>query len=284
MSAKQDDRESLFDRIKPWLLPLAPFVLSPIIMLMPDAVCERVTAGRWELEGARILPDEGQGILVAHLFSRPRGRGGSFTKLVTVDLGTGAELGRYVTSDWVEPLELEDEQLWVRQGGIRSKRWTAYALPGLTEVQERQDPPGDDPQARRSGSLQPARCERLPEVPRAIDGELLLDGACLCDNATGRLLDPGGGDRLVAFQDLQREKGKLILGRLATGDRWVWRFHERERFGQRPREAHGYRVAFASLLNDALVLVLEQDDGEGDVWVVAVAAADGRQRWARRYD
>ncbi len=330
MTQPIEERESWFQRNKPWLFVLVPLCLFAAFMLMPDAVWERIKPNRWGLKGARLLTAQEPKILLAHLHSRSHGRGSSFNKLVTVDLDSGAELGQTVTSDWVEFLGLTERHLWVRKGGVRSKRWIAYALPGLGQAidleeligdrnevdwpvdQVRLDrhggeklfiksqtgdwfeltcgdgrlvashDPGMDP--RHLVAMGAPRCDPIPGPPRAIDGELLLDGAVLCDNATGRPLDLGGGDRLVAFQDLRRETGKLILGRLAGGVAWVWRFHERERFGQRPAEAHGYRVAFASVQGPGLALVLEQEDGEGDLWVVGLDPADGRQRWARRYD
>lgn len=323
-------RESLFARIRPLLLILAPVVVFVGVMAAPDEMCERVTACHWEVEGARILPGGGRGILLVHLYRRGRKRQASYNKLVTVDLATGARLGQHVTSDWVEPFGLTRGHIWLRHGGVRRKQWTGYTLPGLAEAydleellaahpeagwpprQVRLDPdggealllqgreqgwyslsPGDNRLSRRAapgrdpwwnGALLPRRCEDPARPPRAVGNELLLDGVFVCDNITGRLLDLGGGDRLVACQDLLRETGKLILGRLAGGSRWAWRFHERERFGDRPREAHGYRVAFAAGLEGSLLLVLEQDDGDGDVWLVSLDPGDGRQQWAARYD
>lgn len=321
----ETDEKSLFAKLKSWWLPAAALLVFVGLMLAPDEACERFTTCHWEFKGARILPSRDRGMLLLHLHSMGAARGRSFNQLVTVDLASGKQLGRHVTSNWVKPFGLTGEHLWVRQGGARAKDWTAYALPDLTEAydleslleahpqvgwpveQARLDPAGGDrivlldkahgwfaldpesnslterskpePDPWWNGALLPQHCEHPPEPPRAVDGELLLDGAFVCDNTTGRLIALSG-DRLVAYQDLERETGKLILGRLNSQGAWAWRFKEQERFGARPREAHGYRVAFAAPLAGLLVLVLEQDDGAGDVWVVGLDPVDGRQKWA----
>jgi len=331
-SGPSEPPEPLTDKLVK-LAPLAPFLLVAVVITLtlftPASLCERVGNHRWRLEGARVLRGEGSSALLLHLYSLGRHRQRSYNKLVTLDLEGGRELGSYVTHDWVKPFGLTTQLLWLRQGGIKRKRWTAYALPSLAQKHELDELLRDHPRVAKGPrdvrfapasarlgvqdkrgrwfSLDPASnaiepidqprfdwqvggaltvpvCDHPPRPPRMVGDELLLEGAFVCDNVTGELLELGGGDRLIAYQDLERETGKLIVGRLTTDSRWAWRFTEQERFGRRPRGENGYRVEFAFHTGAHIVLVLPLDEGAEDVRVVAIDPGDGAMVWQRRYE
>ncbi len=169
------------------------------------------------------------------------------------------------------------EQLVLRD---KHQRW--FELEPGTGTLASQDEPG--PASMPTNPLQLGYCEYPPSPPRAVDDELLLDGVFVCDGSNETLLELGGGDRLVAYQDLERDTGKLILGRLTAENRWAWRFTEQQRFGARPREVHGYRVAFAAQPAEQIVLVLQQAEANADLRVVAIDPDDGTLVWQHRIE
>ncbi len=244
---------------------------------------------RWEVKGAKLIGDKDKPVLLLYLGrTRSGGRGGgsSHELLTCLDLRQGTALGKYDTGDWMRPYGLTSGRLWVRQGGFRSKTWVAYSLPELKRVKEFDQPPkhrepGLNPMG--SGALIIKSCEDRPAVPRRIGGELLLDGKFVCDNHSRQLLDLGDGDRLVAYQDLEKDRGKLLLGRLAKDNHWVWKTGEKELFRARPRQAHGYRVDYATRLPDGVVLVLKQADAAGDARLVVLKSDSGKPAWSVRY-
>ena len=291
MGETEEKKKGWIRRVFPVFLLVAPLVGAGLVALLPAKACEGVVRCHWGLKGARVLDGNGPGTLLVHLHSKGRKRQRSLDKLLTVDLDKGAQLGEYLTKNWVKPFGVSQEHLWIRQGGVSARRWVGYALPGLAEAFDldpedkelaERAPPGADPEG--SDALLWKHCEYPPKPPGSIDDELLLDGYFVCDGSTGGLLDLGDGDRLLFYQDLKQETGKMILGRLSTDGRWVWKFHERERFGKRALEAHGYRVAFAAKLPKLLLLVIEQDDAEGDIWVLALNPLDGRPLWSLQYE
>ncbi len=311
------------------LFILVPVGIFAILIGMPANIRVHFSNCRWGLKGAKVLRLGDRRVLLFHIRSHGKWKQRSFEKFLTVDLAQGKQLAEYVTYNWNKPFGLTKEYLWVRQGGVGSKRFVAFSLPGLDEsmnleklldkqpkvkkplIDVRMDPDGTDGLVLKGadgkwfsfksqsgqlkdraaptwnpwweGALKLKYCENPPRPPRSVDQELLLEGKFVCDNATGNLIELNDGDRFVAYQDIKTERGKLIFGRLSNDKRWIWKFSENERFGKRPRDQHGYRISFATLLPKVLVLLLEQEDAFGDMRLVALDVEDGRQVWALRY-
>jgi hypothetical protein len=120
-------------------------------------------------------------------------------------------------------------------------------------------------------------------APRQAGGELLLAGRLLCDGRSGPLVDLDG-DRLVAYQTLEGDDGKLMLARLTRGGRVAWRRGEADWVGERGRDAQGYRVAFATRLEERVLIVLQQAGRRGELHVMMVDARTGTRAWSRRFD
>jgi len=163
---------------------------------------------------------------------------------------------------------------------LRAGDGSWYVLSPGEGSARRQPPPDHDP----FRALAVNRCEDPPSPPRRVKSTLLLDGAYVCDNTAGKLVVLGARDRLVAYQDLKKEMGKLILGRLSDDGKWAWRLKEQDWFMARPRKDHGYRVVFAARRPDGVVLVLQQHGGGPDVWVLSLNPASGAVRWKVRHD
>ncbi|MBD3239781.1 MAG: hypothetical protein GF331_04290 [Chitinivibrionales bacterium] len=125
----------------------------------------------------------------------------------------------------------------------------------------------------------PQDCDGHPLPPRMVGDTLLLERRFLCDNARGQIVVFEDGDRIVAYQDLQGETGKLLFGRLDTGDRFIWRLHERDLFGARGRDEAGYHVSWATMWRGRLVVVIEQHEGGDAMYAVMLEPEDGTLRW-----
>jgi hypothetical protein len=132
------------------------------------------------------------------------------------------------------------------------------------------------------GSRTYCRSSRKP--PGMVAGELLLEGAFICDGSGEPIRIESSEDNLVSFQDLRKEMGKLNFGRLGPNGKWVWLIREKDWAGTRERRANGYRIAFAAKIGQQLFLVLEQDGGVGDIRLLSIGIEDGRIIWFKTYE
>lgn len=133
-----------------------------------------------------------------------------------------------------------------------------------------------------AGSRTCCRSSRKP--PGMVAGELLLEGAFICDGSGEPVRIESSEDNLVSFQDLRKEMGKLNFGRLGSNGKWAWLIREKDWAGTRERREHGYRIAFASKIGQQLVLVLEQDGGVGDIRLLSIGIEDGHIIWSKKYE
>jgi hypothetical protein len=159
-------------------------------------------------------------------------------------------------------------------GSLMDGRVFALSVPGLEEDAARAAPPERLKRPVLGGCARPA-------APRKLGSKRVLDGKIVCDRRTGRPLDLGGGDRLLAHQSLQGRMGKLILTRVSGRRKVVWSLAEEEWAGRRAPEEPGYRVAWASRMGGCVVLVLPVASGDGPLDLACVKPEAGRLLWTR---
>lgn len=149
---------------------------------------------------------------------------------------------------------------------------------GITVTQDTVIPPA--PQGPfRAHFVRPCRCDDAPRPPRLVADTLLLEGSYVCDNRLGEPLTLLDGSRIVAFQELTGESGKLILGRLRDTTSFVWQRHEAALFGKRGFDYHGRRIAWATRIDGMIAAVVVEGEGGQSLYAVLVDPSTGDTAW-----
>ncbi len=132
---------------------------------------------------------------------------------------------------------------------------------------------------RRAHFIRPCPCRDAPRPPRLVDDTLLLEGGYVCDNRVGEVLTLLDGSRIVAFQELTGESGKLILGRLRDTTSFVWQRHEAALFGKRGFDYHGRRIAWATRIDGMIAAVVVEGEGGRSLYAVLIDPSTGDTAW-----
>lgn len=270
-------RRTIGDRI--FFAFMAVILIGTPIMLwvLPDWITVKAGTKSWRLEWCGMIEHGEQELFAVHLNTVGGGRSPTYNWLAVLDPASGKILGEYTSSDALRIQGFDRGRMWVREYGLGrlfDDRDFALALPGLKELKDATGPPAS---LKR---LSLGDCN-FPKAPRKLGKKLVLDGKIVCDQRTGRAIDLGGGDRLLAHQTLQGKIGKLILTRLTKKRKAVWNLPEGPWAGERGFDQPGFRVEWATRQGRCIVLVMPLEHSEGRLALACLDPELGQLVWRR---
>jgi hypothetical protein len=272
-------RRTIGDRI--FIAFMAVILIGTPIMLfvLPDWITVQAGTKSWRLEWCGMIEHGERELFAVHLITVGGGRSPTYNWLAVLDPGSGKILGEYTSSDALGIQGFDQGRMWVREfglGRLSDDRDFALALPNLKELKDSSRPPA----SKKRLSL--GDCNH-PKAPRKLGKKLVLDGTIVCDRRTGRAVDMGGGDRLLAHQTLQGKIGKLILTRLTKKREAVWNLAERVWAPPPEREFDqpGFRVEWATRQGRCIVLVMPLEHNEGTLVLACLDPELGLLAWRR---
>lgn len=262
----------------------AGLVVIIFIDPFPDSLWVIISDTRWEFIEARFLQHHNPKLIYLHMLSDARYRGRAFSRLAVINSSNGEVISEYLQNDKLYVFRHTDQAVWLKRaalGMIRDEKIIGLTLPALQDCKD--NPPEyffkRDPFTSYKSPNKPTL-----NPPRMVGDQLLLEGYFLFDDQSDHLINLAGDDLLVAFQNLTGETGKLILGRLTPDSTFVWQKTETQLFGERNRDDPGRRVAWATVKQDKIIMIVVEGKGDNELYISALDSPSGKTLWLKKFD
>lgn len=274
---------------------------------------------QWSVEHATFIFDEEEPVVVLEVFSRGGYRAPDINAVHVVSLDSREVLGSYYHQGRSTVMGITRAHVWVaakgEKLGLKRNDLTIdielneliAAKPEIADIVESVKVDGVEDMMRIAGldghqymfDPKTSAVEKLPldaaplqpslitfgrqsfggtfRTPSTIDDELLLEKELLYDIKKQQLMLFANKDYLVSYKTLKGATGKCVIARISDDEHFVWKVTEADLF--ETQNEYGRALRISALHDGTLYCVMQEYDGDGSVYLVALNPDSGEVKW-----